>query len=1130
MTTKAAIERLLPAWALFALLIALTGSALAEVAPHPGMLRSPDVSAESIVFLYADDLWLVPRDGGVAIPLASPPGPELRARFSPDGKSVAFTGNYDGDPEIYTLPVAGGVAPYRVTHHPGRETLADWTPDGKLMFYTAAFNRSRRIPRLYTVDPAGGLPQALPIPYGTKASLAADGRTLAYTPSNRDERSWKRYRGGMASDIWLFDLVEHTSRRATDWEGTDTEPMWHGGKLYYLSDAGPAHRRNVWVFDPASGRRQQITSFEDFDVRYAAIGPGDAGQGEIVLQNRDALYLLDLGTRKLREVNVRIPGARPTLRRRHVDASKFIYSWALSPSAKRAVVSARGDVWTLPREHGSPRNLTRSGGVAERRPEWSPDGKWIAFFSDASGEYELTLVPADGRGESRTLARGKATFYTSVTWAPDSKKLLVVDKAGALLLVTIEDGKFVEIDRDPQARTPSVSWSPDSRWIAYDRQGEGLTNASIWIYDVENRTRHQVTSATFNDSTPTFDRKGKYLFFASSRHFSPLYGELDTTFLYAGTEMLFVVPLKADQASPFAPKSDEEKADEGKEDKETAKKDAVKSAKKSKKNKQKGKSDGEEKKGGKDEKKIEVAIDFDGFERRAVALPVDPGVFGRLAVNDKGHLIYVRRGVRGSGHKPAIMIFDLEDDKREEKVVSKGAGGFDISADGKSLLVMRAGAAFIQKAAAKSDKEAKKVVTAGMDMWIDPRQEWPQIFNDAWRFERDYFYDPHMHGVDWSAMRERYGAMVADCVTRDDLSFVIRELIAELNVGHAYYFGGDSGIRSPRLRAGLLGADFELHQGAYRIAHIIEAAAWDVDGRGPLSQPGVDVAEGDYLLAVNGEPLDPSVDPWVPLIGKIGRAVTLTVSSKPTIDEDAREVVVEPIDLGEEMNLRYREWVEHNRAYVERNSGGRIGYIHVPSTGIGGQNELVRGFYSQLREDALIIDDRWNSGGQIPTRFIELLNRPRTNYWALRDGEDWVWPPDSHDGPKAMLINGLAGSGGDAFPWYFRQAGLGKLIGTRTWGGLVGISGNPPLIDGAAVTVPRFAFYEKDGTWGVEGHGVDPDIEVIDDPALMVDGGDPQLDRAIAELLEELERKPPRPVKRPPYPDRRGMGIPPADR
>jgi len=519
-------------------------------------------------------------------------------------------------------------------------------------------------------------------------------------------------------------------------------------------------------------------------------------------------------------------------------------------------------------------------------------------------------------------------------------------------------------------------------------------------------------------------------------------------------------------------------------------------------------------KGQKDKPREKVEIDLDGFEKRAFRLPVPNGDYGRLTVNDKNQLIYSRQG-------DGIKLFDLKDKKKEEKTVSGSGRSFRISGDGKKLLVIQGSSGTIQNASAGSS--GKKVVTSGMTAVIDPRDEWRQLFIEAWRLQRDFFYVANMHGVDWQAVRERYLGMIECCNTREDVGFVIHEMIAEMNVGHAYYAGGDV-ERSARVSVGMLGVDWELDEGAYRIAAIYSGGPWDVDARGPLNEQGLDIGKGDYLLAVNGVPVDMSRDPWAAFIGLAGKTITLTVSSKPEMDDEAREVIVKSIG-SEERPLRYRAWIEKNRSHVDEKSGGRVGYIYVPDTGTNGQNDLVRQLSGQIDKAALIIDERWNGGGQIPTRFIEMLNRPVTNYWARRDGNETKWPPDAHHGPKCMLINGLAGSGGDMFPWLFRQAGLGKLIGMRTWGGLVGLSGNPQLIDGAFVSVPTFGFFEKDGTWGVEGHGTEPDIEVVDDPSLMTGGGDPQLDAAIAHMLAEIERNPYVPAKRPPDPDRSGMGI-----
>jgi tricorn protease len=1095
---------------------AATAAAAETVRPHAGMLRNPDVSATQIVFLYADDLWLVPREGGVATPLASPPGEETRPRFSPDGATLAFVGNYDGNNEIYTLPVEGGV-PARVTYHPTFEALTEWTPDGRLLFAAGGLGTYPRTAELWSVDAAGGLPVKVPVPYGANAAVSADGQWLAYTPHAVDHRTWKRYRGGMATDIWLFNLSSHEAKRITEWEGLDTLPMWNGTDVVYLSDEGPTHRLNLWRYDTLSGEREALTQFADFDVKWPAIGPGPDGRGEVVFQLGADLMVFDLGTRATRTVEVRIPGARPQLRAQAVDAAPLVAAPSPSPTARRVLVEARGDIWTLPAEHGSPRNLTRTSGVAERDPAWSPDGKSIAWFADATGGYELYVAAADGTGEPRRLTTGADRYLSQPTWSPDSKKIAFWDLSATLQLAEVATGKVTRVDRDPWAPFPParVSWSSDSGWLAYTKSAEAPI-AAIWLYDVAKGQAHEATSGRFDDGWPTFDRKGDFLYFTSARDFSaPTYEDVGTTFVYNEVGRLYALPLRRDVKSPLAAKSDEE--GEAKKEGEEAKQEEPEGDKKGKKD--------EDEKAEKPPKP--VRIDLDGLEARAILLPPDRGRFAQLAVADDGKLLYTRLPRARSEDKGVIEILDLQAKKPDERVkkVVSGVDAFRLAADGKKLLAWKERDLYLLEP--KPDQKLEqKVPLAGMSATIEPRAEWRQMFDEAWRLQRDFFYDPNMHGVDWNAMRERYGALLDDCASRSDLSYVIKELISELNVGHAYYFDeGPAGV--PKVGFGMPGVDFEVAEGAYRIARIYRGGDWDADARGPLDQPGLDVREGDYLLAVNGVAVDPAKAPWAAFQGLAGKSATLTVSTLPRLDAKARRVVVELVPG--EANLRYRAWVEANRRHVEEQSGGRIGYVYVPNTGVDGQNELFRQFYGQMAKPALIIDERWNGGGQIPTRFIELLDRPIANYWARRDGTDWPWPLDSQQGPKAMLINGLAGSGGDYFPYWFKQRGLGKLIGRRTWGGLVGISGNPDLIDGAVVTVPTFAFYEPDGTWGIEGHGVDPDIEVVDDPGKMHGGVDVQLDAAIEHLLGELERNPYRKPARPAYRDRSGMGIPPED-
>ncbi len=1137
----------------------------AAVRPHAGMLRYADVSASSIVFVYANDLWLVSRQGGMATPLASPAGEEMFPRFSPDGKSIAFVGNYDGDRDIYIIAVEGGI-PFRVTHHPANEMLCDWTPQNELLFYASGLAGLGRQSQLFTVSPECGMPHKLPVPYGANGAINGDGEWLAYTPHSRDFRTWKRYRGGMATDIWLFNLKDYKSKKITDFEGTDTYPMWYGNVVYYLSDAGPNHRLNIWSYNTTTEKREQVTTFKDFDCKFPSIGPGANGEGEIVFQNGSNLYLLNLSTGQSKSIIVMIPGARPEIRSKRTDVSGHLRGWGVSSTGKRVVIAARGDIWTLPEKKGAVRNLTRSSGAAERYPSWSPDGRWIAYFSDESGEYELYIMQSDGKEETQQLTSGGKKYRYNPTWSPDSKNIAFTDNSGSIYIHNIDNKESLFVDKDRWGSNPGINWSHDSAWIAYVKGARNQLN-SIFLYNLKKEESYQVTSDMFNDTAPTFDRKGDFLFFASNRNFdSPIYEDagwgLGKSFVYSDTDLLYAVPLRADVKDPYLFESDEEswedekdKDKEGKDeedkdkdsdddsddDKDGSKDDGDKKAKDKKKKDddvddkdakdQKDKdgdkdADKEAVKDKKDNKKKEdekpLEIDIEGFERRAFQLSVKHGNFYALSVNHEDKLIYCRSGLRNSGGKTSIKLFDLSDEKKEEKTVLDDMGGYDMTADGKKMLV-RKGSSFHVIKAEPDQKLEDAISAAGLRTMINPREEWREIFTDAWRRYRDFFYDPNMHGVDWEAVRKHYEGMLDDCATREDLSFVIKEMISELNVGHAYYGGGDV-EGQPSESVGMLGVDLELKEGAYCISKIYEGAVWDVDARSPFNHVAKDkVDEGDYILAVNGVPIDANLDPWAAFIGLADKTVVLTVGDEPVKNDDSRDVVIKL--LSNDGNLRYRAWIEKNRAYVDKKSGGKVGYIYVPNTGVDGQNNLFRQFYGQMTKEALIIDERWNGGGQAPSRFIELLKRPITNYWALRDGDSIPWPTSAHHGPKCMLINGLAGSGGDMFPALFRQAELGKLVGMRTWGGLVGISGMPPLVDGGRVSVPNFAYFDVDGTWGIEGHGVDPDIEIVDNPSKMINGGDPQLDAAIDLMIEEINSNPYIPARRPKYPDRSGMGI-----
>ncbi len=1066
------------------------------IRPHAGMLRFPDVGGTQIVFSYGNNLWLVSRSGGTAVPLVNGSGRKMLPKFSPDGRTVGFMSNSAGNYELYVIPVEGGL-PERVTYQPDTEVLCDWGETGKLVFYSTAFTPMDSEAEVFTVGPEGGLPEKLPVPYGTQSAVSPDGQWLAYTPTYEITPNWKRFRGGNAPDIWIFNLQNKTSKRITDWEGPDKYPMWHGKALYYVSDAGPEHRLNIWTYDTQSSTRKQITHFTDFDVRYPSIGPGPNNQGEIVFEHGSDLYLLDLATGNAHSVEVTIPGDQATVQPRVVDAMKFLADWKLSPTGKRAVLEARGDIWTVPTENGSPRNLTHTNGIAERSPAWSPNGQWIAYFSDATGEYELNITQSDGQGEARQLTRGGQIFPFNTAWSPDSNYISFTNKTGSYYVHDIVKGQTRVIDTDPVPLEwedkPQVSWSFDSRWIAYTKRDAITSLASIWIFNVDTGKSRRVTSGRFSDLSPVFDRHGDYLYFKSIRTFKAVTSDIGAygdriNFAHVGGETMLAVPLRANRRMAI-PRSDEETWTH----EEAAEK--------------------------KPNKEREVTIDFEGFERRVTSLPIEPGRFGNIAINDKGALIYERLPLPGTGQANSIRLYDIADPSKKEKEVGLGADGFSMADDGTKLLIYGNKTLTILDAAAGAT--SRNLASDRLTLTVDPRAEWRQIFNEAWRLYRDFFYDPGMHGVNWPVMRERYSRMLADCSTREDVNAVIGEMIGELNVSHAWIQSPGDVQEFPGADFGLLGADFEIHEGAYRIAKIYQGAPWDSDARGPLSEPGLDVREGDFLLAVNGTPLGMSKSPWAHFQGLVGQVITITVSDRPRIDSSARKLVVTPI--GDDSNLRYRDWIERNREQVERKTDGKVGYVYIPNfTSRRGLNDFVRQFYGQTGKEALIVDERWNGGGASPQPYVEMLSRPLLQFWGLRYGSDPRRPFFALQGPKVALINGETASSGELFANYFRKAGVGKIIGTRTWGGSVGLTGNPSFIDGGAVSLPDLAFYNLEGKWEIEGHGVDPDIEVIDDPALMMAGKDPQLDAAISYLLNELRRVRRTPVSRPPYSNRSG--------
>lgn len=1098
---------------LFSIVALLPAAGAAELqAPDARMLRFPDVSAEKIVFVYAGDLWTVPRTGGLARKLSSPRGQEQFPKFSPDGRTIAFSGNYDGNTDVYTVPTDGGV-PRRLTHHSSADLVVEWYPDGKSVLYRSGMlSPSIRFNRFFRQPVEGGMPETLPVPYGELATFDADAGQMAFQFISREARTWKRYRGGMASDIWLYDFKENTSEKLTDFAGTDAIPMWHENTIYFLSDRDEHKKLNIWAYDLDTKETRQITKFTEYDVKWPSIGP-DA----IVFENAGQLYLLGLANEMHQAIAVQVPADLPRARTTLKSVSSNIQSYGISPSGKRAVFEARGEIFTVPAKHGSTRNLTNTAGVAERYPAWSPDGKLVAYFSDKTGEYELYTRSSEGKGDEKQITEGGKAFRYHPVWSPDSEKIAFTDKTGSLFVLEVQNGEPKFIDKDEWDKLSSYSWSADSRWLAYAKTMPNR-NGSIFIYDNEEQKTHQVTSDYYNDTNPVFDVEGDYLFFRSERSFSPVYGNMDRTWIYPNSTLIYAATLRKDVGSPTAPRSDEEyteKSDKTKEENDGKDHEEAEDPNEESEKDQENAKNGKKSKDDKDKDKP-VKIDFDGFEQRIVKMPFDAGGFGTLSCV-KGKLVFLRYASAGeSSSSSKLLYYDLKE--REEKTVISEIGSYRLSADGKKVIYRgKTTYGIIDLAAGKKAGDGK-ISTSKLKAWIDPQEEWRQIFVEAWRAQRDFFYDPNMHGLDWEAIRNRYEALLEYVVDREDLNYVIGEMIGELNASHTYVRGGD--IEYPeRISVGLLGCDFEFDEenDAYRIGRIYEGAVWDADVRSPLRTPGIEVNEGDYLLAVNGKEIDTSKDPWAAFQGLADEVVTLTIGKTPD-SSDAREITVKPVS--NEFRLRNLAWIENNRRKVRDATNNKVGYVYVPDTGRNGQNELVRQFTPQWTKEALIIDERFNSGGQIPDRFIELLNRPLYNYWARRDNRDWRSPFVAHAGPKVMLINGWSGSGGDAFPYYFRKAELGPLIGTRTWGGLIGISGNPRPIDGGSVTVPTFGFWNTEGEWDVEGYGVDPDYPLENEPHKMAAGHDPQLEKAIEVALELLEKNPPPKLQKPIYPDR----------
>ena len=1062
------------------------------------LLRFPACHGDQIVFTYSGDLYTVPSSGGVARKLTSHEGNEMFARFSPDGKQLAFTAQYDGNTEVYVMPAAGGV-PRRLTYTAtlGRDEVSDrmgpnnivmgWKHDSRHIVFRSRMKESNDfIGQLFLTSPDGDIAEQLPLPRGGFCSFSPDDQKIAYNRIFREFRTWKRYRGGMADDIWIYDFASKKIVNITNDPSCDIIPMWFENRIYFISDRDANKRFNLYCFDLKTGQTRQLTDFADFDIKFPSLG-----DRAIVFENGGFLYRFDLGSEKTEKVPVMIQDDLARGRGGIVSVSRAITNFEIAPDGKRALFGARGDIFTVPAKYGNTRNLTATPGVHERNSKWSPDGRWIAYISDASGEDEIYLIPQDGNGAPRQLTSGADTYKYQIYWSPDSRKLLWADKKLRLQYVDIESKAVTVVANAKAFEFFQYAWSPDSRWIAYAKPEEEVLN-KIYLYSLDKKSTIEVTDGWYASSAPAFSSDGKYLFFVSNRDFNPLYSAVEYDYFYQDMSRVYLVTLSRGTDSPFKPKSDEVEVK-----KEAAKIKTKPAAKEAKT----------------ETETTPLVVDTEGIKERITVLPILAANYRDLtALGDS--VYYIRTASTDS--KPVLLLYNLT----EQKETSLGeCSGYEVSADHKKMLVAQdSNYAIIDLPKSKLDF-SEKLNVSGLQVTLDRKAEWKQIFNECWRQMRDFFYAPNMHGINWVETRKKYEPLVEFVNSRADLTYIIGEMIAELSAGHSYVGGGDI-ARPERIQTGLLGAELERDPSSkyYRIKKILKGQNWNPALISPLTQIGVNVKEGDYILAVNGRTTSRMANIYEALVNTVGKQVSLRVNSKPT-DTGSRDAVVVPI--ANEAPLYYFNWVEANIAKVNAATEGKVGYIHIPDMGNDGLNEFVKYFYPQLRKKALIIDVRGNGGGSVSPLVIDRLRRQMAMVSVARNTSIAPDPYESVLGPMVCLLDEFSASDGDIFSYRFKKYNLGKLIGKRSWGGVVGIRESLPLLDGGSLFKPEFATYGSSGEgWIIEGHGVDPDIVVDNDPAKEFAGTDEQLNKAIEVILDELKTKEKDLPPLPPFPDK----------
>ena len=1081
-------------WLRRTLILALTASAWApgDAQAQTKLLRFPDIQGDQVAFCYAGDLWRASTDGGTAVRLTSHPGQELFPKFSPDGRWIAFTGQYDGDEQVYVMPTEGGT-PRQLTYYPASGPLPPrwgydqqvygWTPDGERIVFRSVRDADggRTENGLYTVGVEGGLPVKLPMPTSGAGDFAAGGKRLVYSPLFRDFRSWKRYQGGWAQDLYIFDLKSHDAKKIAASDRTERDPMWIEDAIYFVSDRDGT--LNLYSYDTGSEAVKQLTKERTWDVRWAS----SDNRSQIVYELNGELHVHDTASGKDRKISITVPDDGISMRPSRYPAHHNIEDWELSPKGERALFVARGDIFTAPIENGPTRNLTNSSDAHDKWARWSPDGRTIAFISDRTGEEQVYLIDQDGSGDAEALTDDFRGQLNAPAWSPDGKHLAVSDKDGKLWVIDVETGSKKEIADEERGGVFDYEWSPHGGHLAFSLSDPSNYN-SLHIWSVADGELRRITGEYTNEYSPSWDPEGNYLFYIGERSHAPQISTVEWNYAGNRRDGLFALALRSDVTNPFGPRSDEVTLEEEEEEDSD------------------GEEDGDDDSGKEEEEPAYLEIEFAGLADRVIRVPVDSDNYGGLTAVE-GYLVYVSSGApfygRGSYAQPSIHIFDIEE--REDSTLVDDSGSYALSGDGKKILV-REGDSYSLYDVQPDATDSKTVSTSGLMVDRVPAQEWATIFDEVWRRFRDFFYVRNMHGYDWKAIGNRYRELVPHVAHRSDLNYVISEMISELSVGHAYIQGGDFEIPD-RPTVALPGARFELDAGAnrYRIARILRGDNDESRYRSPLTEVGVNVNVGDYVLAIDGEELVGTDNPYRLLQHKTD-AVVLTINDRPSFD-GARKETYEPIDS--ESSLLYLEWVRGNREMVAKATDGRVGYLHLPNMGSAGIYEFIKWYYPQIRKEGLVIDVRSNGGGNVSQWIIERLdNQLLGTRFGSGSDDPGTYPATVFHGHLVCLLNETSASDGDIFPYYFREAGLGPLIGKRSWGGVVGISGRGPLLDGGQVFVPLSGTNAADGRWIIEGHGVDPDIEVENDPRAVIEGRDPQLERGIEEVMKRIEAQP----------------------